>query len=194
MAHWLIKSEPSVWSWDDQVKAGAKGTHWDGVKNHTAKLNLMAMKKGDQVFFYHSNEGLEIVGIVEVIREAYPWEAAGPPWVLVDFKAVKPLPKPVEILVGEVTRVKNPRSGREMTAMVENKVTPARMLDYGMFEATRSVPMVRERYSSEISSRAFRCAVARPSPTRTGRPLASSSMCAESRARVAWASRTLSSV
>ena len=97
MAHWLIKSEPSVWSWDDQVKAGAKGTHWDGVKNHTAKLNLMAMKKADQVFFYHSNEGLEIVGIVEVIREAYPWEAAGPPWVLVDFKAVKPLPKPVTL-------------------------------------------------------------------------------------------------
>lgn len=97
MAHWLIKSEPSVWSWDDQLKAGAKGTHWDGVKNHTAKLNLMAMKKGDQVFFYHSNEGLAVVGIVEVIKEAYPWEDAGPPWVLVDFKAVKPLPKPMTL-------------------------------------------------------------------------------------------------
>ncbi|WP_293802557.1 EVE domain-containing protein [uncultured Bosea sp.] len=97
MAHWLIKSEPSKWSWDQQIAAGAKGTHWDGVKNHTAKLNLMAMKKGDQVFFYHSNEGLEVVGIVEVIREAYPWEDAGPPWVLVDFKGVKPLPKPVSL-------------------------------------------------------------------------------------------------
>ncbi len=97
MAHWLIKSEPSVWSWDQQVEAGAKGTHWDGVKNHTAKLNLMAMKKGGQVFFYHSNEGLEVVGIVEVVREAYPWEDAGPPWVLVDFKALKPLPKPVTL-------------------------------------------------------------------------------------------------
>jgi predicted RNA-binding protein with PUA-like domain len=96
MAHWLIKSEPSTWSWDDQVKAGAKGTHWDGVKNHTAKLNLMAMKLGEQVFFYHSNEGLEIVGIVEVIREHYPWKP-GEPWVLVDFKAVKPLPKPVTL-------------------------------------------------------------------------------------------------
>ena len=96
MAHWLIKSEPSVWSWDDQVKAGAKGTHWDGVKNHTAKLNLMAMKRGDQVFFYHSNEGLEVVGIVEVIKEAYNW-IPGEPWVLVDFKAVKPLPKPVSL-------------------------------------------------------------------------------------------------
>lgn len=97
MAHWLIKSEPSKWSWEQQVAAGAKGTHWDGVKNHTAKLNLMAMKQGEQVFFYHSNEGLEVVGIVEVIREAYPWEDAGPPWVLVDFRAVKPLPKPVSL-------------------------------------------------------------------------------------------------
>jgi predicted RNA-binding protein with PUA-like domain len=97
MAHWLIKSEPSKWSWDQQVAAGAKGTHWDGVKNHTAKLNLMAMKQGEQVFFYHSNEGLEVVGIVEVIREAYPWEDAGPPWVLVDFKAVKPMPQPVSL-------------------------------------------------------------------------------------------------
>ena len=79
MAHWLIKSEPSVWSWDDQVKAGAKGTHWDGVKNHTAKLNLMAMKLGEQVFFYHSNEGLEVVGIVEVIKEAYNWIPGEPP-------------------------------------------------------------------------------------------------------------------
>lgn len=97
MAHWLIKSEPSTWSWEQQVAAGAKGTHWDGVKNHTAKLNLMAMKQGEQVFFYHSNEGLEVVGIVEVVKEAYPWEEAGPPWVLVDFKAVKPLPKPVTL-------------------------------------------------------------------------------------------------
>ncbi|MGE7471378.1 EVE domain-containing protein [Bosea sp. NPDC003192] len=97
MAHWLIKSEPSVYSWDDLVKAGAKGTHWDGVKNHTAKLNLMAMTKGDQVFFYHSNEGLEVVGIAEVIKEHYPWVEAGPPWVLVDFKAMKPLPKPVSL-------------------------------------------------------------------------------------------------
>lgn len=96
MAHWLVKSEPSKWSWDQQVAAGEAGTHWDGVKNHTAKLNLMGMKKGEQVFFYHSNEGLEVVGIVEVIKEAYIW-IPGEPWVLVDFKAVKPLPKPVTL-------------------------------------------------------------------------------------------------
>jgi predicted RNA-binding protein with PUA-like domain len=99
MRHWLYKSEPFKWSWDMQVAAGPKGTHWDGVRNHSAKLNLMAMKKGDQGFFYHSNEGLEIVGIVEVIREAYPDPAAEPgePWVLVDVKAVKPLRQPVSL-------------------------------------------------------------------------------------------------
>jgi predicted RNA-binding protein with PUA-like domain len=99
MPHWLYKSEPFKWSWDMQVAAGPKGTHWDGVRNHSAKLNLMAMKKGDQGFFYHSNEGLEIVGIVEVIREAYPDPAAEPgePWVLVDVKAVKALPQPVSL-------------------------------------------------------------------------------------------------
>ena len=99
MAHWLYKSEPFKWSWDQQVKAGAKGTHWDGVRNHLAKLNLMAMKKGDQGFFYHSNEGKEIVGIVEVIREAYPdpTAEAGEPWVVVDLKAIKPFKRPISL-------------------------------------------------------------------------------------------------
>ena len=99
MAHWLVKSEPSVWSWDQQVKAGAKGTHWNGVRNHLAKQQLMAMKIGDHAFFYHSNEGKEIVGIVEVIREAYPDPSAEPgePWVVVDLKAVKPFKRPVSL-------------------------------------------------------------------------------------------------
>jgi predicted RNA-binding protein with PUA-like domain len=99
MAHWLVKSEPFKWSWDQQVAAGAKGTHWDGVRNHLAKLNMMKMKLGEEVFFYHSNEGLEIVGIVKVIREAYPDPAAAPgePWVWVDFAAVKSLPRPISL-------------------------------------------------------------------------------------------------
>ncbi|MFO1150315.1 MAG: EVE domain-containing protein [Alsobacter sp.] len=99
MAHWLVKSEPEVWSWLQQVEAGAKGTYWNGVRNHSAKLNLIAMRKGDQAFFYHSNEGKEIVGIVEVIREHYPDPTAEPgaPWVVVDFKAVKPLKRPVTL-------------------------------------------------------------------------------------------------
>jgi predicted RNA-binding protein with PUA-like domain len=99
MAHWLYKSEPFKWSWDAQVKAGAKGTFWNGVRNHAAKLNLIRMKLGDRGFFYHSNEGKEIVGIVEVIREAYPdpTAAAGEPWVVVEIRAVKPLKVPVTL-------------------------------------------------------------------------------------------------
>jgi predicted RNA-binding protein with PUA-like domain len=105
MAHWLYKSEPFKWSWEQQVAAAANGTYWDGVRNHTAKLNLMRMTLGDQGFFYHSNEGLAIVGIVEVIREAYPdpTAEAGEPWVVVDIKAVRPLPKPVDLATIKTT-------------------------------------------------------------------------------------------
>ena len=99
MAYWLVKSEPSAWSWDDQVKAGSKGEPWTGVRNHTAKQNLTKMKKGDRAFFYHSVDEKSIVGIVEVVREAYPDPTvkAGEPWVVVDVKAVAPLPRPVTL-------------------------------------------------------------------------------------------------
>jgi predicted RNA-binding protein with PUA-like domain len=99
VAHWLYKSEPFKWSWEMQLDADAEGTFWNGVRNHSAKLNLMAMKKGDTGFFYHSNEGKEIVGIVEVIKEAYPDPTAEPgePWVVVDIQAVKPLLRPVTL-------------------------------------------------------------------------------------------------
>ena len=98
MAHWLYKSEPATWSWDQQVKAGEKGTFWSGVRNHSAKLNLMAMKTGEQGFFYHSNDGKAIVGIVQVIKEYYPdhTDRTGK-FGMVDLKAVKPLPKPVTL-------------------------------------------------------------------------------------------------
>jgi len=69
--YWLLKSEPDVWSIEQQKKAGTKGATWDGVRNYQAAKNLKAMKKGDQCFFYHSNIGKEIVGIVEVIKESY---------------------------------------------------------------------------------------------------------------------------
>ncbi len=99
MNHWLIKSEPNVWSWDQQVAKGAKGEAWTGIRNHTAKLNLMKMKQGDLGFFYHSNVGKEIVGIVEIVREAYPDPTAKPgdPWVAVDIAAKEKLPKPVTL-------------------------------------------------------------------------------------------------
>ena len=98
MAHWLIKSEPSVWPWDEQIKAGAKGTSWNGVRNHLAKLQMMAMKIGEQAFFYHSNDGKEIVGIVEVCRLFYPdpTDATGK-FGMVDFRAVKALKIPVTL-------------------------------------------------------------------------------------------------
>ena len=98
MARWLLKSEPSTWSWDDQVKAGAKGTSWDGVRNHLAKRHLMAMKRGERAFFYHSGEEKRIVGIVEVIG-AYrpdPSDKTGA-FGMVDVKAVAALPIPVTL-------------------------------------------------------------------------------------------------
>jgi predicted RNA-binding protein with PUA-like domain len=94
--YWLVKSEPDAFSWDQQVKNRVEP--WTGVRNHTAKLNLQAMKKGDLAFFYHSNIGKEIVGIVKVAREAYPDPtAADGPWVCVDMQAVQPVPKPVTL-------------------------------------------------------------------------------------------------
>ena len=98
MNHWLLKSEPSSWSWDDQVAAGAKGTSWNGVRNHTAKQHLRAMRRGDRSFFYHSNEGKAVVGIVEVIKEYYPdpTDKSGR-FGMVDVKAVEALPNPVTL-------------------------------------------------------------------------------------------------
>ena len=98
MAYWLMKSEPGAWSWDQQVKAGAKGTEWTGVRNHTAKQNLIKMKKGDRGFFYHSGEGKDVVGVVEVIREYYPdpTDKSGQ-FGMVDVKAVAPMPSPVTL-------------------------------------------------------------------------------------------------
>jgi predicted RNA-binding protein with PUA-like domain len=98
MAHWLFKSEPSTWSWEQQVAAGEAGTFWNGVRNHGAKLNLMAMKVGERGLFYHSNEGKAVVGIVEVIREYYPdhTDETGR-FGMVDVKAVRSLPQPVTL-------------------------------------------------------------------------------------------------
>ena len=103
--YWLFKSEPSAWSWDEQVKAGAKGTGWTGVRNHLAKQNMMAMQKGDLGFFYHSNEGKEMVGIVEVIKTYEPdlTDEKGQ-FGMVTVKAVKPLPKPVTLADVKATK------------------------------------------------------------------------------------------
>jgi predicted RNA-binding protein with PUA-like domain len=96
MAYWLIKSEPDTWSWDQHVKKGADS--WTGVRNHQAKVHLQTMKKGDKAFFYHSNEGKEIVGVSEVVKEAYvdPTDKTNA-FYAVDFKAVEPLKEPVKL-------------------------------------------------------------------------------------------------
>lgn len=96
MNYWLVKSEPFKYSWDQLVKD--KKTIWDGVRNYAARNNLKAMKKGDQVFFYHSNEGLAIVGIAEVAKEAYQDPTTDDTnWVVVELKPVKALPHPVTL-------------------------------------------------------------------------------------------------
>lgn len=98
MAHWLFKTEPGSWSWDDQVAAGAKGTFWSGVRNHQAKANLKAMAVGEQGFFYHSVDEKRIVGVVEVIRAYYP-DHTDPTGTfgMVDVRAVARLRQPVTL-------------------------------------------------------------------------------------------------
>ena len=98
MKYWLFKSEPETWSWEMQKKKGARGEPWSGVRNHTAKLNMMKMKKGDLGFFYHSNEQKAVVGIVEVIEEYQPdpTDEKGQ-FGLVVVKAVKDVPHPVTL-------------------------------------------------------------------------------------------------
>ena len=117
MAYWLFKSEPSTWSWQQQLEAGAKGTFWNGVRNHLAKQQMMAMQLGDRGFFYHSNEEKAIVGIVEVIKRYYPdpTDASGK-FGMVDVCAVKSLERSVTLAqikaeprLAEMVLVKNSR-------------------------------------------------------------------------------------
>jgi predicted RNA-binding protein with PUA-like domain len=126
MAYWLVKSEPFKWSWDQQMAAPT--THWDGVRNHQAAHNLRAMRLGDQAFFYHSNEGKEIVGIVEIVREAYPdpSDETGK-FVMVDLKAVRPVPHPVTL-----AQIKNDPALAEMALIRQSRlsVCPVRDLEW----------------------------------------------------------------
>ncbi len=98
MAHWLVKSEPSAWSWDDHVRAGTEA--WTGVRNHQAANSLKAMRTGDTVLFYHSVQDKQVVGIAEVVREAYP-DPTDPSgrWVAVDLRTGVALPRPVTLAV-----------------------------------------------------------------------------------------------
>ena len=108
MAYWLLKSEPFKYSWEQFVKD--KKTHWDGIRNYLARNHLKAMKKGDKIFFYHSNEGLEIVGIAKVVKEYYQDPTTPEPaWVMVDLSPVKKLKKSVTLV-----QIKAEKSLQEM--------------------------------------------------------------------------------
>jgi len=117
MRYWLFKSEPFKWSFDMQVAAGEKGQEWDGVRNYQARNFMREMKIGDRGFFYHSNEGKAVVGIVQVIAEAHRDSTAdSDKWECVDLKAVAPMPEPVtldqvkgEPRLGEMVLVNNSR-------------------------------------------------------------------------------------
>lgn len=98
MPYWLFKSEPDVWGWDHQVAKGAEGEEWHGVRNYQARNNMRAMKVGDLGFFYHSNIGKAVVGIVEVCRESAPDSTTDDPrWDCVWIRAVRPLLRPVTL-------------------------------------------------------------------------------------------------
>jgi predicted RNA-binding protein with PUA-like domain len=115
MSYWLFKSEPDVWGWDHQVARGAAGEEWHGVRNYQARNNMRAMKLGDRGFFYHSNIGKEIVGIVEVIRESTPDSTTDDPrWDCVWLKAVAPFTRPVSLDECKVT------PGLEAMVLVNN--------------------------------------------------------------------------
>jgi len=98
MAYWLFKSEPDTWSWQQQKAKGKAGEEWTGVRNYQARNNMRAMQIGDLGFFYHSNEGLEVVGLVEVCKLVHPDSSTDDPrWECVDIRAVRDMPNPVTL-------------------------------------------------------------------------------------------------
>ncbi|MCV2867248.1 EVE domain-containing protein [Defluviimonas sp. WL0002] len=130
MAYWLFKSEPDAWSWDQQVAKGDAGEEWTGVRNYQARNNMRAMKLGDKGFFYHSNIGKEIVGIVEVSAECHPDSSTDDPrWECVDIRAIRPLPRAItleeakaEPRLADMALVKNTRLSVQPVTDAEWKV------------------------------------------------------------------------
>lgn len=123
MNYWLVKSEPSVYSWSQFVED--KKTFWNGVRNYTARNNMREMKKGDELFYYHSNEGLEIVGIAKVVKESYQDPTTeNKNWVVVDIKPVKKLKRPVSLAeIRQIPPLENMELVKNSRLSVQ-KVTP----------------------------------------------------------------------
>ena len=127
MRYWLFKSEPSTWSWDDQVAKGDEGEEWDGVRNYQARNFMREMSIGDRGFFYHSQKDREIVGIVEVCAEAHPDSTTDDErWECVDIRAIESLPRPVSLdqikadeALADMVLVKNSRLSVQPVAEAE---------------------------------------------------------------------------
>lgn len=130
MNYWLFKSEPSTWSWDQQLARGDAGEEWDGVRNYQARNNMREMRVGDRGFFYHSQKDKAIVGIVEVVAEAHPDSTADDPrWECVDIKAVRSLENPVTLdmcredpRLEQMVLVNNPRLSVQSVTPAEWRV------------------------------------------------------------------------
>jgi predicted RNA-binding protein with PUA-like domain len=119
MAYWLMKSEPGSYGWDDLVRDG--GTEWDGVRNPTARINLRAMKAGDEAFFYHSMDERQVVGIMRIVREARP-DAKDPNWVSVRVEPVRPI-SPVTL---KAIKAEPKLAGMELLHQSRLSVAPVR--------------------------------------------------------------------
>ena len=160
MAYWLFKSEPGAWSWDDQVKKGDKGGEWDGVRNHSAKLNMLAMSVGDLGFFYHSVDEKRIVGIVRVVAEAHPdsTDKTGT-WFCVDVAAVLPLPRPVTL-----TEVKGEPRLAEMALVKQSRlsVQPVTEMEWEIICAMAQVKKAPKSASKPAASKAAAKPAAKP--------------------------------
>jgi predicted RNA-binding protein with PUA-like domain len=136
MAYWLVKSEPFKYSWSQMVADGR--THWDGVRNYQAANNLKAMQVGDRAFFYHSNEGKEIVGVVEIARTAYPdpGDETGR-FVMVDVKPLRPVPTPVTLAAIKA----DPRlADFALVRQSRLSVVPVRDAEWAMLCAMAGIP------------------------------------------------------
>jgi predicted RNA-binding protein with PUA-like domain len=126
MAYWLFKSEPFKFSWEMLKAKGNAGQEWDGVRNYAARNNMRAMQIGDKGFFYHSNEGLAVVGIVEVCALAHPDSTAdNPTWECVDIRAVVDVPKPVTLEVVKATPELSETALVKLSRLSVQPVTPA---------------------------------------------------------------------
>jgi predicted RNA-binding protein with PUA-like domain len=128
MQYWLFKSEPFKWSWDQQKAKGSVGEEWDGVRNYQARNFMRAMKIGDRGFFYHSNEGLEVVGIVEVCAEAHPDSTTEDPrWECVDIKALCDVPHPVTL---KAVKANEALSQMSLATSMRLSVQPVRLEEW----------------------------------------------------------------